>query len=92
MEAEMKQTPIGSGVAAASVGMGYFSLVVFWWYPFAFILSGVGLVLALICLALKVRSRRGENIALIGASLCGTAFGIIFTLTEVLHYMMWKPL
>jgi len=89
MEAEMKQTPIFSGVATASVGLGFFSLVVFWWYPFALILSGAGLLLGLICLARKVRARRGENIALIGTSLCAIAFGTIITLTQVLHVLTW---
>lgn len=89
MQSEMSQTPVLSGVATASVGLGFFSMVVFWWYPFSLILSSVGFVLGLICLARKVRSHSGDNIALIGTSLCAIAAGTIITLTQVLHVLTW---
>ena len=39
--------PIGGGLSGASIGLGFFSMCVFWWYPFSPILSTVGLVLGL---------------------------------------------
>jgi hypothetical protein len=82
-------TPIWCGASVAPVGFGFFALVIFWWYPFAFILSGVGFVIGLICLIRGVRGRYGENFPLIGMSICGIVFGVIFTLTQLLHYVIW---
>jgi hypothetical protein len=85
-----KTAPPMNGVAVASVSLGFFSLVVYWWYPFALILSTAGLVIGLSCLAVKLRGGlRGENMALIGTTLCAISFTVIITLTQALHFMMW---
>ncbi|MCE9531789.1 MAG: hypothetical protein K8T89_11800 [Planctomycetes bacterium] len=90
MQANCNSSPTLRGIAVASVGMGFFSLVVFWWYPFALILSSVGLLLALICIAFKIRGGlHGENLAVIGATICSMSAGTIITLTQILHVMMW---
>lgn len=81
--------PVLRGMASASIGLGFFSLVVFWWYPFSFMLSGAGLIIALFCLLRGVRGLYGENHALIGATLCSISFATILTLTEILHVVMW---
>ena len=90
MQPTRNSSPVWRGVAVASVGLGFWSLLVFWWYPYGLIISSVGLLLGLTCLALKVRGGlHGENLALIGTTLCSFSIGIIITLTQVLHAVMW---
>jgi len=81
--------PVLRGASVASVSLGFFSLVVFWWHPFALVLSAIGLLIGLICLARGVKGLYGENFALLGTSLCGIVLSIILTLTQVLHYAIW---
>jgi len=83
------QIPVLRGASIASVSLGFFSLAVFWWYPFSLILSSIGLVIGLICLARGVRGIYGENFALIGTTLCGMVVGIVLTLTQLLHFAIW---
>jgi len=75
--------PIARGAAVASVGLGFFSMVVFWWYPFGLILSSVGLLIALFCVVRKVRGLHGENMALIGLALCAIDVTTIVALTQL---------
>jgi hypothetical protein len=75
--------PIARGAAVASVGLGFFSMIVFWWYPFGLILSSVGFLIALFCVVRNVRGLHGENMALIGLTLCAIAVGTIITLTQL---------
>lgn len=84
--------PIAGGMSAASIGLGFFSLVVFWWYPFSPILSTVGLILGTISLARGARGPRGENFALAGAALCATSLSVTVTLNQVLRYLQWDNL
>jgi hypothetical protein len=84
--------PVVGGMAAASIGMGFFSMVVFWWNPFSTILAVVGLSLGLFTLARGVRGPRGENFAMTGVLICGTSIGITFTLNHVLRYIQWDTL
>lgn len=84
--------PIADGIVGASIGMGFFSMIVFWWYPFSPILSSVGLVLGSISLARGVKGSRGENFALGGTALCATSLSISFTLNHVLRYLQWDML
>jgi hypothetical protein len=71
------------GLAAASVGLGFFSLVVFWWFPFGLFLSIVGLALGLVCMALGIRGGlRGENLALVGTMLSGSGLVVIMTVAR----------
>jgi hypothetical protein len=89
MQSYGNSIPVLRGASVASIGMGFFSLVVFWWYPFALILSSAGLAIALFCMFRKVRGIHGENLALIGATICGIVVSVIVTLTQLLHIVMW---
>ena len=82
-------SPIARGIAGASIGMGFFSTIVFFWTPFSSFLSSVGLVLGLISLARGVRGYRGENFALAGTAICATSLSITVTLTQLLRYVQW---
>lgn len=84
---------IARGLAATSVGMGFFSACVFWWTAFSGILSSVGLVLGLISLARGVKGGlRGENYAMVGTLLCATSLAITVTLNQGLRYIQWDTL
>ncbi len=89
MQSYGQSMPVLRGASVATIGMGFFSLVIFWWYPFALFLSLAGLAIALFCLARKVRGIYGENLPLIGATICGIVASVIIALTEVLHIVMW---
>jgi hypothetical protein len=81
------------GMAAASVGMGFFSMIVFWWTPFSGMLATVGLLLGLFCLIRGVKGGlRDENYALAGTAICATSLSIALTLNQALHYMIWDQL
>jgi hypothetical protein len=93
MQPVQETRPPLNGVAVASVGLGFFSMIVFWWYPFGLILATAGLVIGASCLAFKITGgRRGENWAMVGTVLCSISFGTIITLTKILHIMTWDPL
>jgi hypothetical protein len=82
--------PTVRGIAVASIGLGFFSMIVFWWYPFGWMLSTVGLVLGVTSLVLGIRGGyRGENLAIIGTSFCAISWGTIFILTQGLRIVMW---
>ena len=85
-------SPIARGIAGASIGMGFFSMIVFFWTPFSSFLSTVGLTLGLISLLRGVRGYRGENFALVGTALCATSLSITITLTQVLRYLQWESI
>jgi hypothetical protein len=82
-------SPIARGIACAPIGLGYFSLVVFWWVPFSGILSTVGLALGVFSLVRGTRGPRGENYALAGTALCAASIAISLTLNQFLRYLMW---
>ena len=79
------------GVAVASVSLGFFSNIVFWWYPFGLILASVGLVLGLFALATGIRGGiRGERIELAGVGLCAFALTNALLVGQVLRYIDWN--
>ena len=82
-------SPIARGMAGASIGLGFFSTIIFFWTPFASFLSSVGLVLGLISMIRGVRGYRGENFALAGTALCAASLSITVTLNQVLRYIQW---
>jgi hypothetical protein len=84
--------PIGGGLSGASIGLGFFSMCVFWWFPFSPIISTVGLTLGLISLARGARGPRGENFAFGGVALCATSLSMTITLNFVLRYLQWDSL
>jgi hypothetical protein len=64
------------GIAAASVGLGFFSLLVFWWFPFGLCLASVGLILGVGSAIVGIKGGlRGENLALLGATICAISIG-----------------
>ncbi|MBA4187906.1 MAG: hypothetical protein C0467_07795 [Planctomycetaceae bacterium] len=81
--------PIGGGLSGASIGLGFFSMIVFFWFPFSPIISSVGLILGLISLCRGARGPRGENFALGGVALCGLSLSLTITLNFVLRYLQW---
>jgi hypothetical protein len=84
---------IARGMAAASVGLGFFSAVIFFWTPFTSLLASVGLILGLVSVARGVKGGlRGENYAMVGTLLCAASLGISVTLNQVLRYTQWDTL
>jgi hypothetical protein len=79
-----------NGIAVASVSLGFFSMVVFWWHPFSSFLAGTGLVLGLISLAIGLHGGRwGENLAAVGTGLCAFSLSVVLTLNQFLRYVQW---
>jgi hypothetical protein len=77
-------------MAAASVGMGFFSACVFWWTPLSGILATVGFLLGLISVIRGVKGGlRGENYAMVGTLLCAASLSIGLTLNQFLRYLQW---
>jgi hypothetical protein len=77
------------GVAVAPVGLGFFSLLVYWWFPFPLILAGAGLVIGLVSLAMGNKGGpRGENYAAIGTGLCALSITIVLTLNYGIHWVL----
>ncbi|HEY8503839.1 MAG TPA: hypothetical protein VIL46_04615 [Gemmataceae bacterium] len=81
--------PRTRGLAVAPCGLGFFSMCVFWWFPFSLIIGTTGIVVALVALALGVRGRGGENLALLGLIL--SVIGVTMTLLigRVVNVVMW---
>ncbi len=79
------------GIAVASVSLGYFSLIVFFWKPFGMWLGAIGLTLGLISLAIGNKGgRRGENLALAGTLICSVSLSITTTVYVALGAVMWR--
>ncbi len=84
---------VARGLAGASVGLGFFSMCVFWWTPFTSILATVGFVLGLFSVLRGVKGGlRGENYAMVGTILCATSLSITLTLNQFLRYLQWDSL
>lgn len=85
-----KYTAPTNGVAVASVSLGFFSMVVFFWHPFSTVLASVGLLLGVGSLAAGLKGGgRGENLALVGTLLCAWNLTVVLTLNQVLRYVQW---
>ncbi len=84
---------VARGMAAASVGMGFFSACVFWWTAFSGIVATVGFCLGVISVVRGVKGGlRGENYAMVGTLLCAASLGIGLTLNQFLRYLQWDSL
>jgi hypothetical protein len=78
------------GIATASVALGFFSMIVFWWKPFGGMLASVGLILGLISLAIGNRGGlRGENLALAGTLMCSFNLSVIVAIYFALNFVQW---
>lgn len=79
------------GIAVASVALGYFSLIVYFWKPFGMWLAAVGLTLGLVSLAVGNKGGgRGENLALAGTLICSVSLSITATVYVGLGAVMWR--
>ncbi len=82
--------PAVRGIAAASVALGYFSLIVFFWKPFGMLLGAVGLTLGLISLAIGNKGGlRGENVALAGVGICAFSLSITTAVYWGIGFLTW---
>ena len=78
------------GFAVASVALGFFSMIVFWWKPFGLCLAAVGFVLGLVSMATGNRGGlRGENLALIGTAICAFTLSLILAIYMALGFVQW---
>src|SRR5262245_40392065 len=78
------------GVAVAPIALGFFSMLVFWWFPFTIMLSTAGLVIGATCCLFGIRGGlRGENYALLGTAICATSLTLVLTLYKGLRFVMW---
>ncbi len=79
------------GFAVASVSLGYFSMIVFFWKPFGMILASVGFTLGVIALLMGNRgSLRGEgNMAWIGTLICVFSLSITTAVNKSLGLVQW---
>jgi hypothetical protein len=78
------------GLAVASVALGFFSMIVFWWKPFGGMLASVGLILGLISLAIGNKGGlRGENYALAGTAMCAFNLSIVTAVYFALNFVQW---
>ncbi len=78
------------GIAVASVALGFFSMIVFWWKPFGGLLALVGLTLGLISLAIGNKGGlRGENFALAGTLMCAFNLSIVTAIYFALNFVQW---
>ena len=78
------------GIAVASVSLGFFSMIVFWWKPFGGLLASVGFILGLVSLAIGNKGGlRGENYALLGTLMCGFNLSVIAAIYFALNFVQW---
>jgi hypothetical protein len=79
--------PVRRGIAAASLCIGFWSLLVFWWYPYSIFIATVGLVLGL---AARVSGWRveahGANLAFLGVVLNLLTIGTALTAYRVMQF------
>jgi len=66
-----KRTPLTQttrrGFATASLSFGLWGSLVFWWYPFGFMIASLGVTFAIISLLMGFRvGGKGENLAWLG--------------------------
>lgn len=68
------------GFATASVCLGAWGTLVFWWYPFGMMIAGVGFTIGVISLLLGIRAGKdGEHLAWLGTALgfIGLNFSVV---------------
>jgi hypothetical protein len=65
------------GLATASFCLGFWGMLIFWWYPFGPILGAIGATLGVLTLARGIRAgRNGENLAILGIFFGSNAVGL----------------
>jgi hypothetical protein len=81
------------GIAAVSVGIGFWASLVFWWYPYSPFIATIGLSLALFCRFTGVRAHgHGANLPQVGIALNLIAIGAAMTVYRVMQvYFEGQP-
>jgi hypothetical protein len=65
------------GLAVAAAGLGFLSLVLFWWFPIGAVLGVAGLISGSVCWTAGIRGgARGERYSLGGLILSGAGLGV----------------
>jgi hypothetical protein len=78
------------GFAVASVGLGFFSMIVFWWKPFGLCLAAVGFILGILSLVFRNwGGLRGENLALAGTLICAFTLSLTLAIYMALGFVQW---
>jgi hypothetical protein len=67
------------GMGVASFSLGFFSMLVFWWFPFGLFVASAGFVFGSIAYLRGVRVGDTDNLAFVGPLLCATSISIIIT-------------
>jgi hypothetical protein len=79
------------GLAVAAFGMSFFSMLVFWWIPFGFLLAGAATTLAITSIILGVRSpARGLYYALGAIGVAGTAATMALLCTKLSEWIFTR--
>ena len=77
------------GLAVASAGMGFFSMCVYWWFPFGMCLGVAALILATISCILGVRgSTLGDHLGILGGAFAMSTLGVGLTVYRGFHVLM----
>jgi hypothetical protein len=78
------------GIAIASVALGFFGMIVFWWKPFGGMLASVGFILGVTSLIIGNKGGlRGENLALAGTLLCAFDLCVVSAVYFALNFVQW---
>lgn len=75
------------GMAAASLCFGFWSGLVFWWYPYSIFIAVVGLTLGVVAKLMGVKvERHGADLAVIGIVLNSMTLGTTFAVYRMLQF------
>ena len=76
------------GMGVASFALGFFSMLVFWWFPFGLCLAAAGLIFGSIAFLTKVRVGDTDNLAFIGPVICATSIAVSITYRFGIDYLL----
>ncbi len=96
MEPDTSHSAPARGLAVASVGMAFFSGLVFWWFPFGLLLATASLTLGVICYLLGIRGSyrndpdEGEylNLGIVGGALAVASLSFIIGMYKGIQTIM----
>ncbi len=75
------------GFATASLALGVWGMLVFWWYPLGLFLAATGLLLGLISVALGIRAgKQGEHLAAWGVVFSSVGIGLALGVYRFVQY------
>lgn len=73
------KSPYMRGMGVVSFSLGFFSMVVFWWFPFGLLIATAGFLFGSFAYLKGVRVGDSDNLAFVGPLLCATSISIIVT-------------